>query len=92
MVNELTNVVHRITEKGMGRYPRFREETERIVNAHIRQREQKCKDNLLLYVEVQLSYMNTNHDDFIGFSNVKQVSSKDDRKLRVFQPYVVKNT
>ena len=52
----------------MNRYPRLREETERIVNSHIREREQKCKDNLLVYVDVQLSYMNTNHEDFIGFA------------------------
>ena len=65
----------------MGRYPRFREETERIVNSHIREREQKCKDNLLLYVEVQLSYMNTNHDDFIGFNNAKQVGNGNVGKM-----------
>lgn len=89
VVNELTNVVHRITEKGMGRYPRFREETERIVNAHIRQREQKCKDNLLLYVEVQLSYMNTNHDDFIGFSNVKQAAEQKASNTKVQNHQVI---
>ncbi len=52
----------------MVRYPRLREETDRIVNMRIREREQVTKDQLLLMVAVQLSYMNTNHEDFIGFA------------------------
>lgn len=52
----------------MTRYPRLREEVERIVNTRIREQEQRVKDQLLLLVDVQLSYMNTNHEDFIGFA------------------------
>ena len=52
----------------MTRYPRLREETERIVNSQVREREQKAKDQLLLLVNIQLAYMNTNHEDFIGFA------------------------
>jgi dynamin GTPase len=52
----------------MSRYPRLREETERIVNSHVRECEQKAKDQLILLVEIQLAYMNTNHEDFIGFA------------------------
>jgi len=52
----------------MARFPQLREETERIVNTRIREREQKAKDQLILLVDVQLSYMNTNHEDFIGFA------------------------
>jgi len=54
--------------KQMARFPQLREETERIVNTRIREREQKAKDQLILLVDVQLSYMNTNHEDFIGFA------------------------
>ena len=52
----------------MARFPALREETERIVNTRIREREQKAKDQLILLVDVQLAYMNTNHEDFIGFA------------------------
>ncbi|CAE1291546.1 DNM1_3 [Acanthosepion pharaonis] len=67
VVTELTSVVRKCAEK-MARYPRLREETERIVNSIIRERDQKAKDTLLLLVDIQLSYMNTNHEDFIGFA------------------------
>ena len=52
----------------MARYPRLREETERIVNTRIREREQVTKEQLKLMVDIQLAYMNTNHEDFIGFA------------------------
>lgn len=51
----------------MENFPRLREETERIVNQWIREREAKAKDQIVMLVDIQLSYMNTNHEDFIGF-------------------------
>ena len=54
----------------MSRYPRLREETERIVNTRIREREQMTKEQLILLVNIQLAYMNTNHEDFIGFATL----------------------
>ena len=52
----------------MARFPLLREETERIVNTRVREREQFAKEQLILLVEIQLAYMNTNHEDFIGFA------------------------
>lgn len=52
----------------MVRYPRLREETERIIATHIRQKEQGCKDQLIMLIDCELAYMNTNHEDFIGFA------------------------
>lgn len=52
----------------MARFPRLRDECERIVSTRIREDEQKTKDQLVLLVDIQLSYMNTNHEDFIGFA------------------------
>lgn len=52
----------------MSRYPRLREETERIITSYIRNRDQMCKEQLILLVECELAYMNTNHEDFIGFA------------------------
>ena len=51
----------------MARYPRLREETERILSTKLREREQAAKDQLIIYTDVQLAYINTNHEDFIGF-------------------------
>ncbi|XP_066294986.1 dynamin-1-like isoform X6 [Branchiostoma lanceolatum] len=67
VINELNNVVRQCGEK-MGRYPQLREETERIVTTHIREREQRAKDQVIDLVEINLAYMNTNHEDFIGFA------------------------
>lgn len=52
----------------MARYPRLREETERIINGQLRDREQIVKDQLTIYTDIQLAYINTNHEDFIGFA------------------------
>lgn len=76
VVQELSSVLRKCSEK-MQRYPRLREETERVITTHIRDRENVLKDQLMLLVDVQLAYMNTNHEDFIGFSNAQQNSSSD---------------
>ena len=52
----------------MNRYPRLREETERIVTTYIREKESRCKDHVLSLIDCELAYMNTNHEDFIGFA------------------------
>ena len=52
----------------MSRYPRLREETERIVSTRVREQEQVAKTQILQLIDIQLSYMNTNHEDFIGFA------------------------
>lgn len=52
----------------MSRYPRLREETERIITTYVRQREQLCKEQIILLIDCELAYMNTNHEDFIGFA------------------------
>ncbi|CAG9575621.1 unnamed protein product [Danaus chrysippus] len=70
VVQELSNVVRFCTER-MSRYPRLREETERIIMSHVRSREQQCKEQLVLLIDCELAYMNTNHEDFIGFAKAK---------------------
>uniref|UniRef100_A0A8C9VHU8 dynamin GTPase n=1 Tax=Scleropages formosus TaxID=113540 RepID=A0A8C9VHU8_SCLFO len=64
----------------LGTFPRLREETERIVTTHIRDRESRAKDQVLLLIEVQLAYINTNHEDFIGFANAQQRSNQMSKK------------
>uniref|UniRef100_A0A8C6SQ46 Interferon-induced GTP-binding protein Mx n=1 Tax=Neogobius melanostomus TaxID=47308 RepID=A0A8C6SQ46_9GOBI len=66
VVTELVALIRKCTEK-LGSYPRLREETERIVTTYIRERDSKTKDQVLLLIDIELSYINTNHEDFIGF-------------------------
>ncbi len=51
----------------MGKFPRLREETERVLTTVLREQEQLCKEHVKLLVDIELAYMNTNHPDFIGF-------------------------
>ncbi|CAH8497538.1 unnamed protein product [Heterobilharzia americana] len=75
VVAQLTEIVHACTAR-MENFPRLREETERIVNQWIREREIRAKEQIVLLVDIQLSYMNTNHEDFIGFESAEQQSSE----------------
>uniref|UniRef100_A0A4W4HN90 Dynamin-2 n=1 Tax=Electrophorus electricus TaxID=8005 RepID=A0A4W4HN90_ELEEL len=81
VVSELSTLVHKSTEK-LSSYPRLREETERIVTTYIRERDSKTKDQVMLLIDIELSYINTNHEDFIGFANAQQ-SSKVNKKRTV---------
>uniref|UniRef100_A0A8C1TEV6 Dynamin-2 n=1 Tax=Cyprinus carpio TaxID=7962 RepID=A0A8C1TEV6_CYPCA len=69
VIQELINTFRQCTNK-LGSYPRLREETERIVTNYVREREGKTKDQVLLLIDIELSYINTNHEDFIGFANL----------------------
>ncbi|KAM4534702.1 dynamin-2 isoform 7-T7 [Fundulus diaphanus] len=69
VIQELINTVRQCTNK-LNSYPKLREETERIVTTHVREREGKTKDQVLLLIDIELSYINTNHEDFIGFANL----------------------
>ncbi|XP_026801840.1 dynamin-3 isoform X11 [Pangasianodon hypophthalmus] len=71
VMNELTTLVRKCADK-LNSYPRLREETERIVTTYVREREGKTKDQVLLLIDIELSYINTNHEDFIGFANAQQ--------------------
>ncbi|XP_062586061.1 dynamin-1-like isoform X6 [Saccostrea cucullata] len=80
VVTELTKVVHKCTEK-MSRYPRLRDQTESIVNNRIREQEMKAKEQLKLHVEFELAYINTNHEDFIGFANADRAVHKERKQV-----------
>ncbi|XP_058234145.1 dynamin-3 isoform X3 [Hemibagrus wyckioides] len=71
VMNELTTLIRKCSNK-LNSYPRLREETERIVTTYVREREGKTKDQVLLLIDIELSYINTNHEDFIGFANAQQ--------------------
>src|SRR5699024_3884930 len=79
VITEMGNVVRRCTQK-MVRYPRLREETERIIMSHIREREQTTKNQIMMLCDVELAYMNTNHEDFIGFTNAQQSADNSQKR------------
>uniref|UniRef100_A0A8C2EG42 dynamin GTPase n=1 Tax=Cyprinus carpio TaxID=7962 RepID=A0A8C2EG42_CYPCA len=79
VIQELINTVRQCTLK-LNSYPLLREETERIVTTYIRERESKTKDQVMLLIDIELSYINTNHEDFIGFANAQQRSAAVNKK------------
>ncbi|XP_030270455.1 dynamin-2 isoform X4 [Sparus aurata] len=82
VVTELVTLIRKSAEK-LGSYPRLREETERIVTTYVRERDSKTKDQVLLLIDIELSYINTNHEDFIGFANAQQRTAANATKKRV---------
>ncbi|XP_076019687.1 dynamin-1a isoform X1 [Genypterus blacodes] len=79
VISELVNTVRQCTKK-LAQYPMLREEMERIVTQHIRDRENRTKNQVMLLIDIEVSYMNTNHEDFIGFANAQQRSSQVSKK------------
>ncbi|XP_010778953.1 dynamin-1a isoform X5 [Notothenia coriiceps] len=79
VISELVNTVRQCTKK-LAQYPMLREEMERIVTQHIRDRESRTKTQVLLLIDIELSYMNTNHEDFIGFANAQQRINQINKK------------
>ncbi|KAG8546928.1 hypothetical protein GDO81_029510 [Engystomops pustulosus] len=82
VIQELINTVRQCTVK-LASYPRLREESERIVTTYVREREGKTKEQILLLIDIELSYINTNHEDFIGFANAQQRSTQLNKKRAV---------
>lgn len=72
---ELQNVVLDISAN-MGRFPRLRDEAERLVGAHVRECEAAAQNHINTMIQIELSYMNTNHPDFIGFANASKGREK----------------
>ncbi|XP_077133777.1 dynamin-3 isoform X2 [Ranitomeya variabilis] len=67
LLNSVTKCMCKLSD-----HPKLRDETERIVTFFIHQREEKTKEQVLLLIDIQLSYINTNHEDFIGFACAHQ--------------------
>ncbi|XP_063332721.1 dynamin-2 isoform X5 [Pelmatolapia mariae] len=89
VIQELINTVRQCTNK-LTSYPRLREETERIVTTYIRERDSKTKDQVLLLIDIELSYINTNHEDFIGFANAQQRTAANATKKRAMPNQVIR--
>ncbi|XP_063687650.1 dynamin-1-like isoform X15 [Bolinopsis microptera] len=74
---ELHEVIMKCIDK-IKNYPRLQAEIDNLVSGYLRECETFCREQIQQLVEVELSYINTNHDDFIGFnSTAKDESVKD---------------
>ncbi|CAF0841471.1 unnamed protein product [Didymodactylos carnosus] len=89
VISELLSIIHQVTEK-MVRFPNLREESERLVTQYLREREQATKTACLEYVQFQLAYINTNHEDFIGFANAQQRSVNENKRRLANQEQVIR--
>ncbi|CAN9500635.1 unnamed protein product [Ophioblennius macclurei] len=79
VTEELLNTIHQCIDK-LNSFPKLRNETERIVTAEIREQTSKCRDQVLLLIDIQLAYINTNHEDFVGFTNYAQQAYNHNNK------------
>lgn len=92
VMTELVNIVKNCTEN-VNRYPRLSEELFRFVSMFLREREVKCKDQICTLIDFELAYMNTNHEDFIGFSNAEgrtERNTTNSQRQRVVQDQVIR--
>ncbi|KAF3829438.1 hypothetical protein GH733_003702 [Mirounga leonina] len=67
-------------------YPRLREETERIalkVQSTHAPFPLQMYPKILLLIDIEQSYINTNHEDFIGFANAQQRSTQLNKKRAI---------
>ena len=76
--SELHNVVKGVAE-GMQRFPVLRDECETLVGTEIRECEKQASDHAMRMVDIELSYMNTNHPDFIGFAKASSTTARKER-------------
>ncbi|XP_074524184.1 dynamin 3a isoform X2 [Halichoeres trimaculatus] len=76
---ELTSSVYQCISK-LSSFPKLRDETERIVTTAIREQESKCRDQVLLLIDIQLAYVNTRHEDFIGFTNAQRTNNHNNQR------------
>ncbi|XP_047192534.1 dynamin 3a isoform X5 [Scophthalmus maximus] len=79
---ELITTVYQCINK-LSSFPKLRDETERIVTNEIREQESKCRDQVSLLIDIQLAYINTKHEDFIGFTNAQQTNNNKCNKTVV---------
>ncbi|XP_017311333.1 dynamin 3a isoform X2 [Ictalurus punctatus] len=89
VIQELIATVRQCISK-LRTFPKLQEETERIVTTHIQKQESQTKDQIFLSINIQLSYINTNHEDFIGFVNAQQRNNQITKKASTWNQVIQK--
>ncbi|XP_026201146.1 dynamin 3a isoform X2 [Anabas testudineus] len=77
---ELVTTVYQCINK-LSSFPTLRNETEKIISTEIREQESKCREQVMLIIDIQLAYINTKHEDFIGFTNGQQTFNQSNKKV-----------
>ncbi|KAK2835812.1 hypothetical protein Q5P01_016296 [Channa striata] len=77
---ELISTVYHCLNK-LSSFPKLRNKTEKIITTEIREQESKCRDQVLLLIDIQLAYINTKHEDFIGFNDGQKTHSQINKKV-----------
>ena len=57
-----------------------------IISQHIRETDLKMKDHIKLLFAFEMSYVNTNHDDFIGFTRAQANTANEVKRNNVAEP------
>lgn len=52
----------------MNKYPELQEEVKTAVSEKLQEGAEEAKKQLSLFIDLQLSYINTNQADFIGYT------------------------
>ncbi len=55
-------------------YPNLRDETESLVRNFMRDAHDNTNKHVELFVQFQLAYINTHHEDFMGYSSYVSAS------------------
>nr|XP_057928530.1 dynamin 3a [Doryrhamphus excisus] len=76
---ELVSTVYECINK-LSSFPKLRDEIERIVTTEIGEQENTCRNQISLLIDMQLAYINTNHEDFIGFAHAQNTCNRSDNK------------
>ncbi|KAM7410307.1 hypothetical protein PAMA_001650 [Pampus argenteus] len=76
---ELITTVFQCINK-LNSFPKLRDMTEKIITTEIQEQDSKCRDQVLLLLDIQLAYINTKHEDFTGFTNAQQMYNQNNKK------------
>lgn len=66
-MEELDTLIRKCGER-MSRYPRLRDEAERLFRDCLKNKIRSAEDQIRLLIECELAYINTNHEDFVGLA------------------------
>ncbi|XP_065197037.1 dynamin-1-like [Sycon ciliatum] len=68
---ELLNIIKACGE-GVARYPNLRDELERLATEQCKEFSINAKSHIQMLLDTELAYMNTNHQEFIGFADAQK--------------------
>ncbi|CAF1394886.1 unnamed protein product [Adineta steineri] len=82
VISELLLIIHEVTNK-LKRYPLLRQSAEELLTQHLRECEISTKQACSTYIQTQLSYINTNNEDFIGFAGAESSVAAGETKRTI---------